>query len=119
MATFSADLRYGARMLRRTPLTTSAAVLTLAIGIGGTTAVFSIVDAVLLRPLPYADSRRLVLVWGELRARNVTDWPFAPPDFRDLRLQTTAFEDTWQWSIEAEAVYKEIVTSGPRKLAAT
>jgi putative ABC transport system permease protein len=66
---------------------------TIALGIGACTAIFSVVNAVLLRPLPYAESDRLVLVWGELRARHVPDWPFSPPDFRDLRLHTTAFVD--------------------------
>jgi hypothetical protein len=48
----------------------------------------------LLRPLPYAGADHLTIVWGELCARNVNDWPFSPPDFRDLRLQSTAiFED--------------------------
>jgi len=57
-------------------------------------AIFSVVNAVLLRPLPYSDSQRLVIVWGELRARGVKDWPFSAPDYRDLCLQSTAvFED--------------------------
>src|SRR5262249_28561190 len=47
-----------------------------------------VVNAVLLRPLPYADAQRLVIVWGELRARNVLDWPFSPPDLRDLQQQS-------------------------------
>jgi predicted permease len=49
---------------------------------------------VLLRPLPYADAQRLVLIWGELRARHVNDWPFSPPDFRDLQQQSSdVFEE--------------------------
>ena len=68
--------------------------MTIALGIGACTAIFSVVNAVLLRPLPYADSQRLVILWGELRTRNVKDWPFAPPDFRDLKQQSTEiFED--------------------------
>lgn len=62
MATFLSDLRFGARLLLKSPLTTAAAVLSLALGIGGTTTMFSAVDAVLLRPLPFADPERLVLV---------------------------------------------------------
>ena len=62
MITFLTDLRFGARLLLKSPLTTVAAVVSLALGIGGTTAMFSAVDAVLLRPLPYAEPDRLVLV---------------------------------------------------------
>ena len=52
----------GARLLLKSPLTTAAAILSLALGIGGTTAIFSAVDAVLLRPLPYPEPERLVMV---------------------------------------------------------
>src|SRR5438034_4931490 len=88
------DFVYAARGLRKRPGFTAIATLTIALGIGACTAIFSVVNAVLLRPLPYANAQRLVLLWGELRARNVKDWPFAPPDFRDLKRQSTdVFED--------------------------
>ena len=88
------DLAYAARGLRRNVGFAAVATITIALGIGACTAIFSVVDAVLLRPLPYANAQRLVLVWGELRARHVSDWPFSPPDLKDLQLQSTAvFEE--------------------------
>jgi len=91
--TWFKDLEYAARGLRKNAGFTTVATVTIALGIGACTAIFSVVNAVLLRPLPYADARRLVLVWGELRARHVNDWPFSPPDLRDLQDQSsTTFE---------------------------
>src|SRR5215510_3727602 len=93
MSTFFSDLGYALRGLRKNPGFAIVATITIALGIGACTAIFSVVNAVLLRPLPYAEAPRLVFVWGELRARNVKDWPFAPPDYRDLKLQGTAVYD--------------------------
>ena len=94
MDTLLRDLTYAARGLRKNVGFTTVATITIALGIGACTAIFSVVNAILLRPLPYADASRLVIVWGELRARNVKDWTFSPPDFRDLQLQSTAaFDD--------------------------
>src|SRR5438105_1159451 len=94
MDTFLKDLTYAARGLRKNLGFAVVATMTIALGIGACTAIFSVVNAVLLRPLPYVDAQRLVVLWGELRARNVKDWPFAPPDLRDLKQQSTdTFED--------------------------
>ncbi|MDO8680962.1 MAG: FtsX-like permease family protein [Acidobacteriota bacterium] len=68
------------RSLRRQPAFTVTAVLTIALGIGATTAIFSVVNAVLLRPLPYNEAARLGTVWSDLRNRNVVDFPL-PPGF--------------------------------------
>ena len=86
------DVRSALRSIRHHPAFALTAMATLALGIGATTAVFSVVNAVLLRSLPYADADRVVIVWGDLRNRNVHDWPFSNPDFADLRDQSTSFE---------------------------
>ncbi|AHG93880.1 permease (plasmid) [Gemmatirosa kalamazoonensis] len=86
------DTRYALRTLRRSPLFTIAAVLTLALGIGGAAAVFTLVNGVLLRPLPYADPSRLVMVWsaGDFGGWTSTGMPLSAPDFLDIREQTRA-----------------------------
>jgi len=78
------DIRYGIRTLAKRPGFTGAALLTLALGIGGNTAIFSIVDSVLLRPLPLPDSEQLVWVSGTLLAGE-PGARVSPPDFRDYR----------------------------------
>jgi putative ABC transport system permease protein len=85
------DLRYAARMLRRQPGFTLVATLTLALGIGANTGVFTVVNGVLLRPLPYQDPDRLVvLLYG--RPGRVSPW-FSPPNYHDFVSQSGAFQD--------------------------
>ena len=87
----SQNLAFAIRTLRRSRGFTLTVIGTIALGIGATTAIFSAVNGVLLRPLPYADPGRLVLVWSDLRTRDVTDFPLPPGDFGDLRAQGTLF----------------------------
>jgi len=87
------DVRYAWRSLKKHVGFTIVATLIIGLGIGSCAAIFSIVNAVLLRPLPYEDPSRLVLVWSELRARNVLDFPFPIPDVKDFRLEAKTFED--------------------------
>jgi putative ABC transport system permease protein len=93
MQSFLKDVAYAWRTLRSSPAFSITAVITLALGIGASTAIFSVVNAVLLRPLPYADADRLVLVWGDMVKRDVKDFPFAPGDLPDLRQQGTLFQE--------------------------
>ncbi|MGH9837154.1 MAG: ABC transporter permease [Blastocatellia bacterium] len=87
------DLRYGARMLMKQPGFTLIAVLTLALGIGANTAIFSVVDAVLLRPLPYPQAERLALLWSTLPAQGIATSVSSMPDYRDWRERNQVFEE--------------------------
>ncbi len=84
------DFVYAARTLRANPAFAAAAVLTLALGIGASTAIFSVADAVLLRPLPYKDPARLVYACADLKTRNVSDHLWSGPDYMDLRDHASA-----------------------------
>src|SRR5688572_2279877 len=91
------DLRYGLRNLAKTPGFFGAAVLALALGIGATTAIFSLVDGVVLRPLPYADPERLVSIWEANRDRGLGHEPISPVNFADYRSLSQVFEDAAAW----------------------
>ncbi len=87
------DITFAWRTLRSNPAYSLTAIITLALGIGASTAIFSVVNAVLLRPLPYGDAGRLTLIWGDMVKRNVKDFPFPPGDLPDLRQQATLFQE--------------------------
>ena len=93
MTTLIQDLRYAARMLVKNPTFTAVAVLTLALGIGANTVVFSVVNGVLLRPLPFPEPDKLVWVQSaSLGAANWAGGPISPPDYKDFREQAKSFE---------------------------
>ena len=90
------DARYAFRLLRRQPSFSLFVVLTLAVGIGANTAVFSVVNGVLLRPLPYEESDRLVAVWGRFDPESGFDFPqfvLSNPEYLDYREHSKAMED--------------------------
>ena len=92
METLFRDIRYGARSLLKRPGFTLIALIALALGIGANTAIFSLVNAVLLQPLPFAEPDRLVWVWGNIR-NGGNRASVSPPDFLDYRQQNTTFEE--------------------------
>jgi putative ABC transport system permease protein len=87
------DLRYALRMLRNSPGFTAVAILTLALGIGATTAIFSVIDSVLLRPLPYKDPAGLVLVWENNSQHPNPHNTVSPPDFLDWQSRNNVFAE--------------------------
>jgi len=93
MQTLLADLRYGFRLLRQSPGFTTIAILALALGIGANTAIFSTFDAVLLRPLPYADPDRVVMVWEDASSIGFAHNTPAPANYFDWRDQNHVFTD--------------------------
>jgi predicted permease len=91
------DVRYAVRMLRRAPGFTLVAVLTLALGIGATTSIFSVVRGVLLRPLPFAAPERLVRVWQASPAQSLARGTISPLDLDDWKARQRSFEDLGSW----------------------
>jgi len=92
MRTFFQDVRFGIRTLLRKPGFTAAAVIALALGIGANTAIFSVVNGILLRPLPYPQQDRIMMIFEQNPQQNRTRGPFSTPDFNDLRALNRSFE---------------------------
>src|ERR1700749_4252829 len=90
------DVRYGLRMLVKKPTFTLVAVLTLALGVGANTAIFSIVNAVLLRSLPYPDPDRLVRIFFNEPGVGLPDIRFSKPELDDLEMRSAVFENLTQ-----------------------
>src|SRR5579871_3423162 len=90
----SKEFLYAARTLRKSPAFTLTAAVTIALGIGASTAIFSVTNAVLIRPLPYRDPDRLVIACGDMQKRNVKDFPLSNVDYLDIQKQArAAFDD--------------------------
>ena len=93
METLGQDVRYGFRMLRKNPTFTAVVILTLALGIGANTALFSVVNAVLLRPLPFSEPDRVVAVFESNPEKGFKRFSASPPNFMDWRDQNKVFSD--------------------------
>ena len=102
MGTFSHEIRYGLRMLLKSPAFTAVAAITLALGIGMTTAIFSVVHGVLLRPLSYDHPDRIVEL-HEVNARG-HEMHFADPNFEDVRSRGRSLEELAEYNDVIEAV---------------
>ena len=114
------DLRYAARALRKSSGFTAIVAFTLALGVGATTAIFSVVNAVMLRPLPFPEPDRLVRIWENNLERGWSTFAVSHPNFLDWRSQSRAFESlaatnnagfTWTSKGEAEVVQGLRVTA--------
>src|SRR5512143_98420 len=95
---FTGDVRYALRSLRRSPVLAGAAILTLALGIGANTSIFSAVNAVILRPLPFADPGRLYMLWEENPEKGWYKNVVAPANMLDWKERVAAFEDVGAWA---------------------
>ena len=89
------DLRFAFRQLLKNPGFTAAALLTLALGIGANTAIFSVVNAVLLRPLPYKNADRLVWIWENNLSKNIPINPASPGNLADWRPLLIQLGGSW------------------------
>ncbi len=115
MNIFLQDLRYAFRALTKSPGFTAVAVLTLAVGIGANTAIFSVVNTVLLKPLPYPNPESLVKIWTHFTGiglPNDQNW-FSAPEFRDVRQQNRSFSDL---SVMSTGTYSLGVSGNPQSL---
>ena len=92
MNSLGRDLRHGARLLWKAPGFSAVALAALALGMGATSAIFSVVDAVLLKPLPFRDPQRLLVIWERNPAQNLEKMFVAPGNFLEWRSQSRALE---------------------------
>src|ERR1039458_2147881 len=92
MKSVGRDLRHGARLLWKAPGFSAVALAALTLGMGATSAIFSVVDAVLLKPLPFRDPQRLLVIWESNPVQNLKEMFVSPNDFLEWRSQSRALE---------------------------
>ena len=113
METVFHDVKFALRVFRKSPIFTAVVLLTLALGIGANTAIFSIVNAVLLRPLPFRDSNRLEKITFSNPGVGLRDAPFSVPEFEDLKSRAGVFEEvSVVWPVSANLTGAK----GPQRL---
>src|SRR5262249_15523196 len=115
MRTLLQDLRYSARMLVKNPGFTLTVILTLTLGVGANAAIFSVVNTVLLRPLPYQDPDRLVRLWESNSKRGLPENTTSTPNFEDWRKRNLVFE---QLAAQEYATYNLTDSGEPERVAA-
>jgi putative ABC transport system permease protein len=103
MATLTQDVKIAIRMMLKNPGFSIVVILTLALGIGANTAIFSVVNAVLLRPLAYKDSATLVNVWAKLDNQGIPQLPFSEPEYWDLRDRNQSLSELGAYSLDGGA----------------
>src|SRR5215213_10734129 len=99
------DLRFAWRALWKSPTTTLGAMLALALGIGATTTMFALLNAVSLRPLPYPESNRLVELWGNVERQGTERRGTSIPDYLDWKSRSRSFDLMSAWSGNSFIVY--------------
>ncbi|HZR25756.1 MAG TPA: ABC transporter permease [Vicinamibacterales bacterium] len=113
------DLRYAVRTLAKQPIFTLVAVMTLALGIGANTAIFSLLYQILLRPLPYANADRLVFVWNTYPGTNLPQASVSIPDYIDRKTQAPAIEDATLFTMRNANLNENGTPEQVRALAVT
>jgi putative ABC transport system permease protein len=98
MQTFLQDLKYALRMLKKNPAFTTVAILTLAVGIGANSAIFSVVNSVLLRPLPFRQPDQLVRVYSEFPTMQLQKFWLSPPELLDIQREAKSWEAIGAWA---------------------
>jgi predicted permease len=98
MQTFLQDLKYALRMLKKNPAFTTVAILTLAVGVGANSAIFSVVNSVLLRPLPYRQPGQLVRVYSEFPTMQLQKFWLSPPELLDIQREAKSWESIGAWA---------------------